>query len=176
MTLVPATSHGGGLAAPVAIANLAAGLAGQFVGGTVPSYLYPPGTTIGYDPIVSPVIVSSATEATGTVVIPGSPYTFDGGNVWFHFYTPYIGPGSADLVICNLFEGANQIGRLTDTRVLTTGGQQEGGVNGFILFAPSAGTHTYKVTAIKATTNGTVGAGAGGTAGYAPCFLRSYKA
>lgn len=135
------------------------------------------GSEIGYDQITSPVTVSSTTEATGTTLITASAYTFDGGPVICYVFAPYLQPASVGgaVVFVSLFEGATQIGRIG-----LVGNPQAAQMfvpfSGLLRFTPSAASHTYKATAHQAGGNGTFGAGAAGTGGYTPAFIRFTRA
>lgn len=165
------SSGGGGSGLP------AGGATSQVVGyGGSPAtgaWVFPPGYEIGYDQITAPVTVSSATESAGTTVISCAAHTFDGAAVVLEIFAPNIVIGSADLVSFLVFEGATEIGRISDNRTATTSGG--GGTIGKYRFTPTAGSHTYTITAVRGTNNGTVSAGAGGTATYLPAFARFTK-
>lgn len=139
-----------------------------------------PGHEIGYDQITSPVNVASTTEATGTSIIAGSSYTFDGAPVICEFWAPHIyaGSASATFVVVSLFEGSTEITKLVQVSnpAQAVNGPQLPAV-GRYRFTPSAGAHTYKATAFATSTTGTpaVGAGVGSTGGEAPAFLRFTK-
>lgn len=137
------------------------------------------GFEIGYDQITSPVNIASTTEATGTTIITCGAHTFDGAAVLATFFAPYIENGTAaaaSVTVC-LFESSTQITRLC-TLVLASGTLQEAySPCAVYRFTPTAGSHTYTVTAFANSTTGTpsVGAGAGGTAAHAPAFIRFTK-
>jgi hypothetical protein len=140
------------------------------------SWQTPPGTEIGYDQIVSPVTVSSAAEATGTTVITCGAHTFDGSPVLVEFFAPQIQIAAAvDFVIVSLFEGATQIGRLADPRNNTAGVTQQVAVTGKLRFTPTAGSHTYTVTAFRNASNGTIAAGPAGASQEVPAYIRFTK-
>lgn len=168
----------------VAVSNLVAGTAGQVLGGTGPSYALPPGYEVGYDQITATVNVTSTTEATGTTIIAGSAHTFDGSPVIAEFYTPVLVLPQAtsvlDSVVVSIFEGATQIARIVQAYFadLASAQQLQVGQLGRYRFTPSAGSHTYSVTAYTNSTTGTpaVTAGAGGTAVHPPAYLRFTKA
>ena len=140
--------------------------------------LLPIGWEFGYDQITSNVNIVSTTESSGTTVLTAAAHTFDGSPVIAEFFAPvlYSGTSSSNDLIVSLFEGATQIGRLFDN-----------GINGLGLFrggmarvrlTPSAGSHTYKVTAfnnVGASGSPFVAAGAGGTGAYNPAYLRFTK-
>jgi hypothetical protein len=158
----------------VPVANIAAGLAGQVLQGTGPTYAYPPGYEIGYSQITTSVTVSSSTESAGTAVISPGALTFDGGAVMVEFFSPAIFPGSSvDVVIVCMFESTVEIGRLLAVENSASGVAVSG--VGRLKFTPSAGAHTYTLTAFRASVNGSISAGAGGTATYVPAFVRFTK-
>jgi hypothetical protein len=140
------------------------------------SWQVPPGTEVGYDQITAPVTVSSATEATGTTIITCGAHTFDGSPVLAEFFAPQVTIAAAvDFVIVSLFEGATQIGRLSDQRNNTAGVTQQIDAVGKLRFTPTAGSHTYTVTAFRNASNGTVSAGPSGTAQLVPAYIRFTK-
>lgn len=150
-------------------------------GGTGTTYQFPPGHEIGYTQITAPVSIVSTTEATGTTIISPGALTFDGGLVLVHFFAPYVTRSSSGVsteLTINLFESTTEITRFVPAFTDATANQNtSGGVNGFYRFTPTAGSHTYTVTAWAQSTTGTpaVGAGAGGTTAFAPAFIRFTK-
>jgi hypothetical protein len=163
----PAVAKVNGTSIP---ATPAAGQAPIATGTTAATWQYPPGFEIGYDQITTTVHVTATAEASGTTIITCSAYTFDGTAVLLHFYAPVFSNGntSAALVAC-LFEGSTEIGRIGQFNNST------GTVNGFYRFTPSAGSHTYKITAFRVTADGDIQCGAGGTGLYLPAFVRFTK-
>lgn len=135
-----------------------------------------PGYEIGYDEITSSVSVTATTEASGTTVISCAAHTFDGSPVLLTFYAPFINVGATggSYTVVNLFEGATQIGRLT-TALNNGAAVQDMPCVAHYRFTPSAGSHTYTITALRGGSNGTIGAGAGGTATDLPAFARFTK-
>lgn len=136
------------------------------------------GFEIGYDQITSFVTVSATTEATGTTVITCGAHTFDGAPVLAMFFAPGIQTAAVSqlsLTVC-LFEGSTEIGRLCVVSNASATQDVHPGI-GILRFTPSAGSHTYKVTAFvnNATATSGVVAGAGGTAAYDPAFIRFTK-
>lgn len=136
----------------------------------------PPGDEIGYDQITSNVSVTATTEASGTTIITCSAYTFDGAAVILEFFSPAVNIGtvSGNFVVINLFEGSTQIGRLAELSISGANATRDEPVFCRYRFAPSAGSHTYTITAWKGGT-ASVGAGSGGTAGRLPAFVRFTK-
>lgn len=128
-----------------------------------------PGYEFGYDQITAPVTVSAVTVA-GTTVISCAAHTFDGGPVIATFFAPMLGSG--DVILIRLFEGATNLGRLYETHI----GDNIGGVTGILRFTPTAGSHTYTVTAQRSAANGTVYAGVPVGDDLVPAFIRFTKA
>lgn len=167
----------------LAVSNLGAGSAGQVLGGTTPSYVYPPGYEINYTAITSTVNVVSTTESSGTTIISPGAVTFDGGLVLCHFQAIITIPtalSTTDQVTVSLFESSTQITRLTRCALAdlgATGQQVIATVSGFYRFTPTAAAHTYTVTAFTNSTTGTpsVVAGSGSTGGNPPAFIRFTK-
>lgn len=164
----------------VPISALANPGAGKVIGsaGGVAAAVTPPGGVIGYDEIQTLVVPTVATEA-GTIIIPGSAYNFDGGLVCAEFFSPSVNPDNTAGagIRVSLFEGAVQIGRLgsfcTDAVLFVVGT-----IFARYYFTPSAGVHTYTITArnFGNVGNGAIGGGTGGAAAFVPCYLRFTKA
>lgn len=139
-----------------------------------------PGGEIGYDQITSPVTIVSGDESDGTPVVTCGAHTFDGGPVMAEFFAPYVTPANAtsSQVTLSLFEGTTQIGRLGIVLVgEVTGENQTLGIPfvGKLRFTPSAGAHTYKVTAFATGGDANVVANAPGTGAYLPAYVRFTK-
>ncbi len=160
---ISALSDGSPLVSTDALAIARSGTSLKVLGSGLPGY------EIGYDQITGNVTVSSATEATGTTIITCAAHVFDGSPVIAEFFCAVISPGSGDFVLVSLFEGSTQIARFC--RVAST----DPGM-GKVRFTPSAASHTYTVTGFRSTNNGTINAGAAGTAVYPPTFIRFTKA
>lgn len=149
--------------------------------GRIPAALLPflPGYQLNRTQIISPVNIVSTTEATGTTIISPGAITFDGTEVMVEFFAPLVLSDSAaqgDTATICLFEGATQIARIAVWNTVTTFMQGLPCV-GKYCFTPTAGPHTYTITAFATSTTGTprVFAGSGGTNGYAPAFVRFTK-
>src|SRR5436309_3353550 len=76
--------------AAIAVSKLAAGLAGQVLQGTGPTYAYPPGFEIAYDQITSGVNVASTTEGTPTAIIAGTAHTYENVPYVAEFFSPSV--------------------------------------------------------------------------------------
>lgn len=144
------------------------------------TWSYPPGFEISYTQITSIVNIVSTTESSGTTIISPGAVTFDGGAVAVEFFAIrilYDTVTAADAVVVSLFEGATQITRLAEvqTQNITTANSLPG--IGKYRFTPSAGSHTYTVTAFAVSTTGgpAVVAGSGGTGGFPPAYIRFTK-
>ena len=132
------------------------------------------GGTIGYDQITSPVTVTSTTESSGTTIISCAAHTFDGNPVMCQVFIPdvqYTAAAAGRGTTMSLFEGSTEIGQLgvvynpATALIAVT-------LNAFLRFTPTAGSHTYTVTAFKfnASDTCTYHCGAGGTATEVPAF------
>lgn len=174
MTLVPATSAG--LSAPVAVANLAPGLAGQFIGGTVPAYAYPPGAELAYVEFTADVTITAVTPGTAQDVVSSGAVTYDGTAVIIEFFCPSAEIVLAGNLIGYLQDGATELGALGIIKEAATG---PGLGNAFLTrrkLTPSAGSHTYKVTGYKSSTTAVFHANSGGSGNYLPGYIRVTKA
>lgn len=134
------------------------------------------GSELSYTQVTSPVSITSTTESAGTQLVAPGAITFNGSAVIAHFFCPDIATAGAALgnnVIVALFEGSTEIGRL-GVMVTPAASNMRNPMSAFYRFTPSAGSHTYKVTASVSNTTGTpqAEAGSGGTGGWNPMFLR----
>ena len=145
---------------------------------------YPPGYQLNYTEITTGVNVTSTTESSGTTIISPGAITFDGGAVMVRFFSFCKAPqGGATALVVSLFEGSTQISRIAFCEPVISGGTGSpvvsyvGSLVGEYHFTPSAGSHTYTITAHVSTTTGTpaIQAGSGGTAGTPPAFVRFTK-
>lgn len=131
------------------------------------------GKELGYDQITASVTIASSTESSGTTVITCAAHTFPGTPVLATFFAPFLqGPSTSGgtAVIC-LFENTTEIGRLCRMSNPAAAADWNPCV-GMLRFTPTVGSHTYTVTAFSSNATGSVGAGAGGTAGDNPAFIR----
>lgn len=135
------------------------------------------GAEISYTQITASVNVTATSEAAGTTIISPGAITFNGSPVLVHFFAAWLKTPSGAIdqgITVSLFEGATEIARLATAFTQTTASLRLGPANGFYRFTPTAGAHTYTVTAFVPSTAGTpqVVAGPGGTAANQPAFLR----
>jgi hypothetical protein len=135
-------------------------------------YDFPPGYEFGYDEVTTSVTVSSTTESSGTTVISCAAHTFDGQPVIAEFFCPGSGTNASDTTV-SLFEGATQISRIAYS-ANTTGIVYEP-IVGKLRFTPTAGSHTYTVTAFRGTADNALLAGAKGTGAWPPMYIRFIK-
>ncbi len=139
----------------------------------------PPGFEIKYTQITAPVNITDTSEATATALISPGAIVFDGGPVIVEFFGLITCDTAAatDTVTITLFEGATQITRLGSVRsVVAATPNLIAEYLGF-RFTPTAASHTYKLCAFATSATGTpqITAGAGGTGGNSPAFLRFTK-
>lgn len=141
------------------------------------TWAIPAGTEIGYDQVTAGVTVTSTLEA-GTTVITAAAHTFDGGPVIVEFYCPQaqLTAAAGNYVVVSLFEGATEISRLGSAQNPGTGsGIFIVPISARYRFTPSAGSHTYKITAFTNGANATLAAGSGGASAQPPMFVRFTK-
>jgi hypothetical protein len=148
-------------------------------GATGAAWKFPPAYEFGYDQITSPVTIASTTESSGTTVISCAPHTFDGALVLAEFFSPYYFDGTIGgetAQVC-LFESTTEIGQLVF--VYQQGTTAYGfPIIGKLRFTPTVGSHTYTVTASKASSGGTspaISCGVGGVATLVPAYIRFTK-
>ena len=142
------------------------------------AWAYPPGYEISYTQVTASVNVVSTTESSGTTIFSPGALTFDGTLVIVelggHLFTPSGAAG--DQLVVSLFEGATQITRLAVAQTVAASNLIVPMSNRY-RFTPSAGSHTYTITAFANVTTGTprVLAGNGSTGGNPPAFVRFVK-
>lgn len=173
-------SSGGGsvTAAAIEATFTASGQIYQGTGSGTGAQVLPPGFEIAYSQITSPVNIVSLTEATGTTIISPGAITFDGGTVIVEFFGTVTTPsGASDTLRVSLFESTTQITRLATVFTNIAAFQALLMLSCRYRFTPTAGSHTYTITASVNSTTGTpaVTAGAGGTGGDPPAFVRFTK-
>lgn len=163
--------------AAIAVSKLAAGSAGQFLGGTTPAYAYPPGTVIDYKTITSNVNVVSTTEGTPTAVITGNAVTYTNVLHRIEFFSNDVAPPTTDngsVTILLMLDGAS-IGRLAYRQNAASPSQAQGSLLAAYYYTPTAGSHTFSIAAFATSTTGTpyVQAGAGGASTAVPAYIRT---
>lgn len=163
------------------LAILGAGAAGQVLKGvgTTLTWDYPPGYEWGVD-TGSGAAVTSTSESAGTTVLACAAHTFDGNPAVLHFYAPEVQTptsAAATLTVC-LFEGATQIGEIGVFYSEAASGQIVTGNTLEYRFTPTAGAHTYTISAFVSANSGAPGVygGAGGTGTKVPISARFLKA
>lgn len=180
MPLVPPSSASGGTVSGVTFTGTAA--AGQVPvasSSSAGSYQYPAGFEIAYDQITAPVNIVSVVEGAPTAAIAGTSHTYENVPYIFHFFCPFLTDATTanGFVICLLMQDGASVGRLTffDSVTITT--QISAAQVGELRLTPSAGAHTYGVSAYVGSATGSpqVGAGAGASGNYVPAFLRVTK-
>lgn len=131
-----------------------------------------PGFEIGYNQTTTgSITVTSTTEGTPTTLVAASAYTFDGAAVLLHFFCPRVSNPSSGGMVVDLYESGSSIGRLGFTPASVVEG-----LSFFYRFTPSAGSHTYTVSAWGASAgNGAFIQGAAGANTEVPMFVRFTK-
>lgn len=150
----------------------------QGTGSGTGAEVLPPGYEFGYDQMTSFISVTSTTESAGTTIIAGTSHTFDGSPVIAEFFSPKASGNTASggSVSVSLFESSTDKGILCwiadsgTTELMVS-------ISGKLRFTPSAGAHTYSVTAATSSTSGSpfIQGGAGGVGNVAPCYIRFTK-
>lgn len=129
------------------------------------------GAELAYVEFITPVTVSSATEAAGTAVVDSGTVSYANAPVIIEFFAPSVTPAATDFIIICLFDGATEIGRMASTQDLAASA-----VNFPVLMrrrlTPSAGNHQYNVTAFRSALNGSITAGNSGTGTFLPGYIR----
>lgn len=176
MTFVPDSSHAGALTpGSVAVNSLVPGLAGQFIGGTTPAYLYPPGTQLDYVQSVAIQTSVITVQANATVVLTTNSITYDGTPIKIEVYTPALQVSAAGSVLLDIWDGSTDVLR-NGINSFPAGG----GTSGFSCFTsnpftPSAGAHVFTCRLWVTAGTGTFAAGAGTAAGIAQSWMRTVK-
>lgn len=134
-----------------------------------------PGTLLAYNTIGATKNVASTSSASPTTIIAGSANNFDGGPVLAEFYcaalrTPTVAGASIVVSLADLPSGF--IGDLVQEASETAAGRLTS-ASARIAFTPSAGTHTYSITAWATSLTGPPQIISGGS--YAPAYLRLTK-
>jgi parallel beta-helix repeat protein len=124
--------------------------------------------------ITATVTVSATASATGTEIFNALSITADGGEVMLEFVAAHVSVTGGDFVIIDLYESTTAIGRIA---VLQNSGSGVMIVPVFARhrFTPSAGAHTYKITAWRGSGNGSVVAGTGSSTTPVPVRARIVK-
>ena len=172
---------GGGLGSVVLSGTPSAGQVPIASGSAAAAWATPPGTEIGYDPITASVNVTATTEGTANTILACAAHTFDGAPVLATFNCSGIETGSAasTQVKVLLQEGATIISYMVFLQAPNVGTSRIIAPAMWALrFSPTAGPHTYTVTAYASVTTGTPSVDAGtGLAGtnLGPAFMRFTK-
>lgn len=130
-------------------------------------------TELAYTEFTANVTVSNTSEGTAQDIVSSGALTFTGVPIIVQFFCPVIEPVSA--TGGNLFvllqDGATVLGRIG---LFSQGGNLQSDQTTFAerKLTPSAGSHTYKITAYRALVNWTVGAGTAGSGNFVPGFIR----
>jgi len=138
--------------------------------------LLSPGTQLDYAQItVNTAAISVTTEATAAAIITGNSVTYDGTAVKVEFFAPLVTASVSGTNMRYVFlRDTTVIGQTQNN--LASGGSGTGAAFITAFDAPSAGAHTYKISAFVTANSMTVNAGAGGSGNLVPAYLRVTKA
>lgn len=133
-----------------------------------------PGTELDYKQITTDsASITATTEGTAAAVITGNSITYDGTRVKIEFWAPQQIASAAGITISYvILRDITVVGQAQAS--LSASGEAAVKVEAFE--TPSAGAHTYKVSAFVSSGNVVVKAGAGGSGNFVPAFLRVTKA
>jgi len=116
--------------------------------------------------------VTPTSDATAADFIVGNAVAYDGSTrVRIEFCAPYISSSSGQAVVCNLYDGSTDLGR-----VMEGFGVVDSPGKAVVYITPTAATHTYKWRAWKTGGTASIGAGGSGAGAYFPAFMRISKA
>jgi hypothetical protein len=133
---------------------------------------------LAYVEFTSSVTISATTEGTAQDVVSSGAVTYAAVATIIEFSCPVIEPvtfATPPGIFFILQDGATVLGRLA---FFGPGAavQSDDSPRLSRQLTPSAGSHTYKVTAYRLNQNWTVAAGSGGTGAYVPGYIRVYTA
>lgn len=134
------------------------------------------GSELAYNQITANAAISANTEGTANTVVTASAVTFDGGPVVVEFFTSRADlqntVGTALVVL--LQEGATVLGRLA-LALATTTNSTAMPIMARYRFTPTAGVHTYSITAYSTSGAATIEAASGGSGAQVPAYIRITK-
>ena len=154
--------------------------AGQIIvatSGAAATWQTPVGARLSYVEKTTNTTISATTEGTANTIVTAATIVFDGSTVvLIDYYAAAVSCGTGDVIFV-LYDDAGSgaasvgiIGEFTQGTSLTTAARLTRSLT------PTAASHTYSVRAYRATANGTVVAGAGGSGAYMPTFICLTKA
>lgn len=149
---------------------------GQVVTGTgagTGTLALPPSFLIGYDQITAAVNVTT-NVAPGTTVITCASHTFDGSAVMVHFYCPHFVANTGATFAVYLTESGTQLFNIGQRDSANGGTSHPASL--WAQFTPSAGAHSYLITATSSSGTSIVDAGTGSAGATVPTFVRFLKA
>lgn len=126
-----------------------------------------------YTEVTGPVTTTATAEGSAEALVTLGVQTYAAVPTWIEFFCPGISMGVAGVGISTLNDGASELCRFTDVRIVNGGTQ----VYGRIKITPTAASHTYNIKGFGTnaiTWNG--GTGAGGAATYAPMYMAASTA
>ena len=149
--------------------------------GKLPSSVLPSTADIAYVEFTSAVTIASVVEAAATQVVSSGTITYAASTpIWIEFFAPAVVAGGAGVSGgINLYDSGTNVGRLFDATIVAPSASGYDVPLGTLRrkLTPSAGSHTYKISAWNTgASNFIVEAGAGGAGVMMPGYIRIYKA
>jgi hypothetical protein len=126
------------------------------------------GTTVSYVQFTANVTISGTTEGTATNIVSAATFVPDGSTYFVEFYSPQVIPANADFIVFCLYDNSAFVDRIANYSSVTNVNQP---LTCKRRVTPTLVPHLYEVRGFRGATNGTVGAGAGGTGVLAPGFI-----
>ncbi len=128
---------------------------------------------IAYVEFTADVTITSTVEATPTDVVSAGAITFAATPIEISFFTSALETAAATSasVVVNLWDGATNLGRIGQITT-SAAAVSRAPMNVVTRLTPTAGSHTYKITAYQANGNGLVRGGTGGSGNYRPGYIR----
>jgi len=138
-----------------------------------------PSGEIVYTQITAPVQILNSAASSSHQVVPPTAIAYDGTPIMIEFYSPSVlTPNiTGGHIMFNVFDGVTDLGYLGD--ILCTQPVVQAAVSLRRRFVPTAGVHSYQITAWTPTpvaNGGYVYAGTGGVALWPPAFMRITRA
>ncbi len=129
-------------------------------------------TVLAYQAFTSIVTLTSTTEATGTTVVTAPSFSANGSTlVCVEFFCCSVDQVSANSTVVSLFEGSTQLTRLAYLAGIGVG-TGEVPVFARYFYTPTNASHTLVITGFCGSGTARCIAGSGGTAGFAPGYIR----
>lgn len=132
-------------------------------------------TVLSYVELTGTVSVTGTSEAAPTDIVSAAAVTVDGSTlICVEVYLPRIGlaPNSGARIRVYLREGGTSLGEFGLFENNASATSRAGMCFARRFLTPSAGSHTYKISASREVSDGSIGAGAGGSGNAMPGYIR----